>query len=385
MAQGITNIHSYEVNQWINTLYSSTDGSATTTDRRIANHSWVGSGNSASATGAILRITDRQVQHNEYLQVAATSTELLGNAYNVIAVGLTDGTTHGSGAVDSTYVAGRTRPDMVAPDGSLSTATPIVSAAAAMLVQTGHTQTGLSLGSTTLAGVGTVYNAERSETIKAALMAGADRQTANTSGFGDITDYRSTNHQTANGLDDRYGAGQLNVYNSFHIIAGGEQNSLQDGGSNNGQIGLSGFDYDPNFGGADGSNATAAYSFTANAGETLSAALVWNLGVSNDGAMTTSLHHLGLYLKDVTANQDLASSTSLLDNTQNLFWSGLIGGHDYQIQVTSLQGAINWDYSLAWNRTLATAPVPVPASFWLFGSALAGLIGYQRKRKISAF
>ena len=127
MAQGISNIHSYEVNQWINTLYSSTDGSATTTDRRIANHSWAGSGNSSSVTGTILRITDRQVERNEYLQVAATNTELLGNAYNVIAVGLTDGTTHGSGAVDGTYVTGRTRPDLVAPAANLSTATPMVS------------------------------------------------------------------------------------------------------------------------------------------------------------------------------------------------------------------------------------------------------------------
>lgn len=379
IAKGISNIQSYEVNQWLNTLNKS-NGRATTSDRRIANHSWTGNADSPAETSNILRSVDRQVDLNEYIQVAAaTGSPLIGNAYNTISVGLTNGSSLSSIAVDATYVAGRAITDIVAPASAVSNATPIVSAAAALLVETGHQQTDLSLGYRTV-GADTVYNAERSETVKAILMAGADRQTSNTSGYGDITDYRSAGHQTDNGLDDRYGAGQVNIYNSYQIMTAGEQNSLQEGGSN-GQIDMVGFDYhDFNYTGGSNSDTIASYSFTADTNETLSAALVWNLGVSNNSAMDTTLHHLEISLLDVTDNLTVAVSESMLDNTQNLFWQNLMSGHDYQIQVSSLEGAVNWDYSLAWNRSINAAPVPLPAAFWLFGSALVSLIGFNSKR-----
>ena len=98
----------------------------------------------------------------------------------------------------------------------------MVSASAALLVETGHTQTGLSNGSYTSPRTGlTIYHAETSEVVKAALMAGADRRTANGRGA-EITDYTV---DTSNGLDSRFGAGQVNIYNSYHILTGGEHNS----------------------------------------------------------------------------------------------------------------------------------------------------------------
>lgn len=382
IAQGIDNIHSHEANQWLGTLYTNTGRAliASTTDRRIANHSWVNTDGVTSDSGPILRLVDRQVNLNEYIQVVATGSPLLANAYNAIAVGTTGSATAKSAAIDGTYVANRAITDLVAPAANRSTATPYVSAAAALLVETGHQETSLSLGSTNTS-AGVIYNAERSETIKAALMAGASRETGNTTAYGDISDYRSTGHQTNNGLDSRYGAGQLNVYNSYQIITGGEQNSLEDGGSNSGEIDYAGFDYDAHFGGEQGNNDKATYSFTAFANETIAASLVWNLGVGNNAAMDTTLHHLGLSLKDVSDNTVVASSLSTLDNTQNIFWQNLIAGHEYQLLVSSLEGTnkFNWDYSLAWNRTVTATPVPVPAAFWLFGSALAGLLGFQRK------
>jgi len=61
-------------------------------------------------------------------------------------------------------------------------------------------------------------------------MAGADRVTRNST-TADLGRYRDTEaNQTANGLDRRYGAGQLNIQNSYHIITAGEQNSAEDGG-----------------------------------------------------------------------------------------------------------------------------------------------------------
>ncbi|MCA1807448.1 MAG: thrombospondin type 3 repeat-containing protein, partial [Actinobacteria bacterium] len=164
----------------------------------------------------------------------------------------------------------------------------------------------------------------------------------------DITDYRvDVANQTSNGLDKRFGAGQVNVYNSYHILAGGEQNSVEDGGTT---IANTGFDYDPAFGGLNSSNATATYSFTTGAigGQKLKAALVWNLD-----ALTTStdnLYDLDLELIDVTAgNVVVASSSSTIDNTENI-WFDLAIDHAYQLKVIrgSGQAAFEWDYALAW-------------------------------------
>ncbi len=122
-----------------------------------------------------------------------------------------------------------------------------------------------------------------------------------------ITNYRGeTAQQTANGLDSRFGAGQVNVYNSYHIVAAGEQNSLQESGPLS--VAASGFDYDSSFGGAAASNNTANYEFTAGwTGQTLSASLVWNAKVDIDQLRTiankanaVTLHDLNLSLFDIT-------------------------------------------------------------------------------------
>lgn len=389
IAGGISNITSYEANEWLSSI-SSNIVSGPANGSRIANHSWVGNGNTAVDTGNILRLVDRQVQRNEFIQIvgmanSSSNSPLLGSAYNVIAIGRTDGAhDKDSDAVDSVYVAGRTRPDLVAPQTTTSAATPIVAAAAALLVETGHNGgLALSKGSANITGVGTVYNAERAETIKAALLAGADRATDNTSTSANIIDYRSSGHQTSNGLDDRFGAGQLNILHSYQVIAAGEQNSLQDGGSNNGAIALHGFDYDPSFGGSAGSNRTATYKLNADEDLNLSASLVWNLGVSNNSSLTTTLHDLNLELFDTTTQTTTAFSASTLDNTENL-WVSLLIGHSYELLVKSGEtNNFSWDYTLAWHISpIDTAPVPVPAAIWLFSGALAG-IGFVNRRKMS--
>ena len=158
----------------------------------------------------------------------------------------------------------------------------------------------LSLGSVAIPGVGTIYNAERAETLKAALMAGADRETANTLAVTDISDYGAAGFETANGLDSRYGAGQLNIRNSYRILTGSEQNSAEDGGPNGGLITARGFDYDALFGGASGSNASASYFFTAENDQLLRAALVWNVDIAAGDTLAATLRNLDLYLFDLT-------------------------------------------------------------------------------------
>ena len=400
IASGINTVNVYEAGNWFNSLYVSSsnpnvNGQATTSPDRVLNHSWVGGGNDAAIDGTILRLVDRQAALNESIQVVGltngpgNSPLLGGSGYNVIAVGRTDGFhQQGSVAVDSVYGAGRTVPTLVAPMGTTSAATPVVSAAAALLVQTGH-QGGLSLseGSTTIAGVGTVYNAERSETIKAALMAGADRATANTGTPNDITDYRSAGYETANGLDNRYGAGQVNISNSYHILAGGEQRSLQSGGSD---IISHGFDYST-IGRVNGVQGAASYFFNATGDVTLFASLVWNLDLPNDAGIllpgseqTGRLYNLDLSLFDVTNNQLVASSASLLDNTENLYVNLLLGNR-YEMRVTTNESTnFSWDYALAWRMGAAPAPVPLPAAAWLFTAGWLSLLPFTRRRPAAA-
>jgi hypothetical protein len=399
MTPGINAIDAYLADNWIGAGYLRGLGDTRKpliSSSRVTNHSWIGSTGSSATDSDLLRRVDWVVARDEFIQVVGanngvgTNSPLLSSAYNVISVGRTDGFhTTGTPPLDTIYTAGRTRPDIVAPMTSTSEATPVVASAAALLVEVGHNNPGLSTDlsakSTTNRNGDVIYNAERSEVIKSALMAGADRQTNNASGA-NITDYRATPaNQTANGLDSRFGAGQVNVLNSYHIIAAGEQNSAEDDGAGAGHIGKNGFDYDPHFGGAGGSNGTATYRFSTTADlSKLSASLVWNINIAGGARSTFSgaatLYDLDLLLYDVTGNQLLvADSASAAENTENI-WASLAPGRDYLLEVIpgKAQGPFDWDYALAWNVTM----VPIPAALPLLLSGLAGLfyVAWPRKK-----
>jgi hypothetical protein len=193
---------------------------------------------------------------------------------------------------------------------------------------------------------------------------------------------------TANGLNNVYGAGQLNIDNSFHIIAAGEQNSREDFSKGNGEIKSVGFDYDPAFGGASGSNKTGTYVFKALTTGSLAASLVWNLnvkGVTAGGFDTSAtLYNLGLALYDMTSSSEVAYAASLVDNTENLWYTGLTADHAYSLQVTSLQATnFLWDYGLAWNITATTTHAPLPPTVYLLGSGVVALVFFRRKKRVS--
>lgn len=303
---------------------------------------------------------------------AGGGQRLLGSAFNAIAVNPTNTpTSNGSVTVagDPAYAISRTRPDIVVPEQNASNATSRISSAVALLIETAHSDPSLSNGSTTNRNNDMIHNAERSEVIKAALMAGADRATSNTSPdppytLGDITDYRvDIADLTDNGLDRRYGAGQLNINNSYHVIAAGEQDSLEDNGGGGGVIGPSGFDYDPSFGGLSSSNTEASYFFSTGIDPVqFIATLAWNIkiGVSAPGNFNNpaTLHDMDLFVYDVSDPQNwvaVVSSESSIENTETV-WSVLDGGRDYIMQVRSAVGAadFDWDYALAWNIAALT-------------------------------
>lgn len=387
IAPGITNIDSYESGNWMGTGFlGSLMNTPLISSSRVANHSYVGAFPISSNVKVLARL-DWVVNRDDYIQVVGmnnggTNYPLLGSSFNAIAVGLSNGTAaYGSYPLATTpttpYASGsRTRPDLVAPADATSWATPIVSSAAALLVAEGHQggntlSTDPSVKFTTNRNGDTIYNAERSEVVKAALMAGASRTATQ------LTNGYTVN--TANGLNSTYGAGQLNIYNSYHIIGAGEQNSRQDFLSGGGEIKSVGFDYDPSFGGLNGSNKTGSYTFKALTTGSLSASLVWNLavtGVTGSGFDTSAtLYNLGLYLYDTTSSLELAYAASLVDNTENIWYTSLLANHSYLLEVVSLQGTdFLWDYALAWNITAETTHAPLPPTVYLLGSGLVAIL-----------
>lgn len=392
LASGISTVHVGSAGDWLTTdfLRVGTPAAASITNARVINHSWVGAMSLAAGNAEALRRTDWLVQRDNIINVAAVNNgannrPLLGNSFNSIAVGVTSGN-HPRGsfdlsAADPVYGAGRTRPDVVAPRSTTLEAAPVVSSLAAVLVETGHAGgTTLSNGSTTNRAGGVIYNAERAETIKAVIMAGAARQTHNLSTLSQISDYRATGYATSNGLDSRYGAGQVNVVASHQIIAGGEHEAGSVLCGTAVQI-CAGFDYVENFGGGNDSASELTYSFTATElHNQLTATLAWNLDVNDySGAGAGSLHNIGLSLYDETAGQQVGSSISLIDNTQNL-WFSLVNGRQYTLRVFSLESeSFNGSYALAWNIS-STTPVPLPPAFVLLLGGLATLVPVLRRR-----
>jgi hypothetical protein len=344
-------------------------------ESRATNHSWVGAYPIDAQNLEVLRRVDWLAATDEAIQVAGfkANNALLGSGLNVIAV--TDyahKSSSGSAPVfgDAIYAMPHVRPDLVAPGSHISAATPRVASVGAMIIDAGLSDATLSNGSTTNRNGDLIRNAERSEVVKAALMAGADRATANTTDE-DITDYRvNAVDRTTNGLDWRYGAGQVNAYYSYHIIAAGEQDSDQDdGGAATGQVGVYGYDYDPSFGGHAGSNDEALYYFSTGVDTVeVSAALVWNVkidpGPQSRFDQPATLYDLNLGLFEVVDPDNQATwipvqeSNSASENTENV-WSALLPDKDYALHVTAGAGpaSFKWDYGLAWRlKVIAAAP-----------------------------
>ncbi len=399
MSPGVAVIGAHSVDGWLlqvlapGSLLSATP---TTSPHRVANLSWVGDTNEGDAS-AFLRRSDWVSDIDELIQVfgAANSgngEKLMATAYNGIVSGITAGTSGNQAvALDSVYVAGRPAINLVTPVTNSSRSAATVSSAATLLIDAASSNPAWSDSTASNRSGAIVYNAERIETVKAALMAGASRWTINTEQFGEISDYRAApENQTDNGLDWRYGAGQLNVYNSYRIISSGEKPSLADGGSNS--IGFIGYDHDAAFGGASSSNTEAIYDLgVTSARLDITIALVWNLSVAGPQAGpigfddTAELYNLDLELVDVTnGNIVVASSTSAKDNTENI-WHTLDANTHYQIRVLKGPGQanFNWDYAIAWHSQPALEDMNIPLPHWVLGLLLCTLTLIHRRMQTS--
>lgn len=265
-------------------------------------------------------------------QVCAPAT-----AYNCIGVGAFGG----NSSVGPTADNGRCKPDITAPAGETSFSTPQVAGAAAILIQAGLRRDG---GSDTNSAVKMI-------TVKALLLNGAVKP-------GDWANVPPSP------LDYRYGAGVLNVFNSYEELTFGKHGYVF---SSNIPMNtahppvvtgasvpvLSGWDYNTNDS-TSSSDAVNHYFFnvtntTPGAAFTLASTLVWNRHQNK-----TNINNLALYLYNAANSNLVASSTSVVDNVQHVFVPQLAQGR-YDLQVWKAGGgsivSTNESYALAWQIT----------------------------------
>jgi hypothetical protein len=353
IAAGVGTVNVWEADDWVNNGLNRIHPSAPVTESAdVANFSWVGSYDDDSIDTKVLQRFDYSISNDDYVAVvgvgngsSTTLPNLLCQSYNAISVGLTNGNhTHGYTTING---SGRIKPDIVAPYpyNKTSDGTAMVSSTAAMLMQTAK-----DMSST---------NATHSETIKAVILAGATKAEFPWS------------HTQTQPLDSTYGAGELNVYNSYHILTGGEQEA----GST---ITNTGWDFSQ----SAAITSINFYYFNVAEGsmlEELSAVLTWNCLVtanSNWSTLTTTLANLDLSLWSFASGTwtKLDWSASTVDNVELLWLQGLDAG-EYALGVSS-DGA-GTDYALAWNFTT----VPEPGTLFMLAScAAAGLLALRSGR-----
>ncbi len=238
---------------------------------------------------------------------------LLIQAYNVIGVGRSDGE-HSSGKT-TLNGKGRLTVDIVAPRPvttgvhSTSGATSVVSACAAVLHQTGAKT-----------------DAVKPTTMKAILLAGATKE-----------EFPSWSHSESQPLDTVYGAGEINLLNSYQIQKNGRWPGTLNAGKSKIRHTPAGWDRNGNLPPGD----SRVYTFQSRPKTrplTLSVVLTWNLAVTNGSEAPgeflpkTSLADLKLELYRMQPDAPdllIERSDSEVDNLEHLYIRNLAAGQYY--------------------------------------------------------
>ena len=218
-APGVGDLYCWELVDWCTNGFLQAQSTATQPNGtpygiKQFNLSWIASFGSLTNDQRVLRRADFVVERDDVLMCSGVSNEgqdafpLMMCMYNGLSVGVTDGEHVSDDTLDPYDGPGRMRPELVAPLGTTSAATGLVSGCAAVLVETARADASLPV------------QAESSEVVKAALLAGATKTTpdedwTNNPGTG------SSRGVSDRPLDETYGAGTVNVDRSHQIITGG--------------------------------------------------------------------------------------------------------------------------------------------------------------------
>lgn len=331
MSPGIQQIDAYyELDGFTN--HSWRTGEPPEETNPLQNHSWVRwlEESGFDSTTMTLRM-DYAAERDSFLPVAGLYNSDYGHQekpssippvyasiYNGISVGVSD-SSHRTGTTQYDGI-GRTKPEIVAPSDFTSFATPMVTSAAAFLIDAADGNS----------------SAEDPIVLKATLLAGADKAIS--------TDWDQT---TARPIDEVYGAGELDIYESYFIQRAGQQASgstLQARGWNLANL---------------NNNNSHNYTITVPDGfelHDLSALITWNREVSygsnnwwEPATFSASLANLSLQLSG--ANMTTHISNSPVDNIEHI-WRGsgqALSAGSYTLTVATNRSV---EYALAWRSRL---------------------------------
>lgn len=331
LAPGVTDVHCFASSHWLGAgcLRVNDPGSAPVAGGvRVLNHSWIGE---PTLAAPVLRRMDYLIDSSDVIVVTGVNNgegsplpALLSHAYNAIAVGNYAG--QSSGGYTRLEVAGRCKPDLVAPGGKTSFSTPVVAAMVARLLEVADAMDASS-------------NARRPEVIKAVLLSGAEKP-------------EGWRPEPGRPLARHWGAGRVRLDHSYRILTHGP---------------------------VDPESTTERYGWAFRTVEPNAVADVWrldsaaDLGTSIititwhrrvDGRTTRNLVTSGSLWLDIPRLADfdlqlvhiddrgethvIGTSQSTIDNVEHLHFPTLPAGR-YRIEVTRKDElAEAWGYALAW-------------------------------------
>ncbi|HEX4085307.1 MAG TPA: S8 family serine peptidase, partial [Chthoniobacteraceae bacterium] len=391
MAPGAAEVLNYEVYNFIDEIYDGEEEDQQTIPAEIINQSWSYTDKNQTDQASYDVPFDNYAAETNTLFVTSAGDDgvVLSPAtmYNGIAVAAYNNGGSAGTASGPTY-GGRSKPDITAIANETSFSAPEVSAAAAVLLEAAQRGD---------AGPGTESDASDARVLKALLLNGATKPTG----------WSNTPTQP---LDPNWGAGILNVYNSYENLAAGEYAPTSScAGSLHSQSSTTvlpneGWDLasftnvrpilyyegQANYYQFDLSSSVAS-SFT------LSSTLIWWLEANQ-----TQINNIYLYLYDSDTGQQIAVSDSTVDNVQQLYVTDLAPG-DYDLVVYKAGGLLTTNggkmasatdtYALAFNfapntsssvstPALSIQPVPEPSEILLLiAAAGVPVLSGMRRRK----
>jgi hypothetical protein len=354
LAKAANTVVAYDANRWLNDVIRHGGGAEPQGQTfKVQNHSWIGTLQSTSNDVSALQRFDYVIETGDMTAIVGANNynaaspdvqppqhpPLMAHSYNAIVAGRSD-SRHSRGATTSLYGPGRYRPDLVSAAASTSVAAAEVSSVAAVL-----------------RGVVAGTDADRSETMKAIMLAGATK-----SEFASFVDPASNllnawDRTPTRPLDDLFGAGEVNVYNSYLMTVGG-----RNVGSSEAPVApVSSYGWDYQNLKNDPAAGDRYYSFQIPVGSTakeLSIMLAWNAKIADTDPGPSSfvpahsLQNLDLTFYDSSISflgVIVDQSASTVENVEHIYQKNL-GPGTYTLKVS---GAAEWDYGLAWRMATA--------------------------------
>jgi hypothetical protein len=337
---GITSanaINSYSAGNWLSKVLN---GSYSQLTGSVINNSWIG-GSDQVATD--LNKIDYYIKTRNVLMFAAVNNGTGSNSsetavipwatYNGITVGLYNGNSK-SGRPNLNYCTA-SKPDLVAPPAIsdfTSYAAPVAAGVGSMLLESARDRN--------------FTDATKPDTIKAMMLAGASKSD-------------NWTRTDTSPLDPVYGAGVVNVLNSYNILASGKQTAGNTVFSPNTGWTRANISYtDPQY-----------YFFSIDLGVgNVSAALTWLDPGADESDNHTLDNNLNVALYSATFNGSTFTADTLLqqsissqDNVEVLWKKSLTPGY-YALKVWAADTTTNLDYSLAWITNPGTAYIPGDAN-----------------------